>query len=59
MIRDLWLPPGVVWRRARRPTAVASAENRLAHIERRLTLLTWMVGANIVLTLAILGKLLR
>jgi hypothetical protein len=37
---------------------VAGYENRLAQIESRLTLLTWMVGLNIALTFAILGKLL-
>ncbi len=37
---------------------VAAYENRLARVESDLTLLKWMVGVNIALTLGILGKLL-
>jgi hypothetical protein len=37
---------------------VAGYENRLAKLEADLTLLKWMVGANIALSLIILGKLL-
>jgi hypothetical protein len=37
---------------------IAAYENRLASIESRLTLLTWMVGTNIVLTIFVLGRLL-
>jgi hypothetical protein len=32
--------------------------DRLARIERRLALLTWMVGTNLVVSLAILGRVL-
>jgi hypothetical protein len=32
-------------------------ETQLAGIERALAALRWMVGANVVLTLAVLGKL--
>jgi hypothetical protein len=37
---------------------VAAYENRLASIETRLVLLTWMVGTNIVITLGVLWRLL-
>jgi hypothetical protein len=37
---------------------VASYENRLASIEGRLQVLTWMVGTNIVVTLGVLWRLL-
>jgi hypothetical protein len=35
----------------------ASFENRLANVEARLLLLQWMVGSNLALTLAIVGRL--
>jgi phage shock protein A len=38
---------------------VATYESRLASTDARLTLLTWMVGANIALTVAVLAKLLH
>jgi hypothetical protein len=38
---------------------VASYENRLASIEGRLQVLTWMVATNIVLTLGVLWRLLK
>jgi hypothetical protein len=37
---------------------LAGYENRLANIDTRLTLLTWMVGTNIVITLGVLWRLL-
>ena len=37
---------------------VAAYDNRIAQIERDLTLLKWMVGTNIVLTLFLLGKVM-
>ena len=37
----------------------AGHENRLSSVESKLAVLTWMVGTNIVLTLAVLGVLLR
>jgi hypothetical protein len=37
---------------------LAGYENRLANIDTRLTLLTWMVGTNIVVTLGVLWRLL-
>lgn len=36
---------------------VAGFENRLANVEARLTLLTWMIGFNLVLTGAIVARL--
>jgi hypothetical protein len=35
----------------------AAFENRLANVEARLLLLTWMVGFNLVMTVAIMSKL--
>ncbi|WP_428390840.1 hypothetical protein [Lichenicoccus sp.] len=40
-----------------RATQVATYEVRLANVETRLSVLTWMVGANLALTLLVLGKL--
>jgi len=37
---------------------VAAYESRLAALEGRLTLLTWMVGTNVALTVLVLGRLL-
>lgn len=37
---------------------VAGYDNRLHNVESKLTLLTWMVGANIALSLGILLRLL-
>jgi hypothetical protein len=36
---------------------MASFENRLANLEAKLLLITWMVGFNLVLTLAVVGRL--
>jgi hypothetical protein len=36
----------------------ADYQRRLARIDSRLTLLTWMVGTNITLTLIVLGRLM-
>ncbi|TPV99030.1 MAG: hypothetical protein USCAAHI_01524 [Beijerinckiaceae bacterium] len=38
---------------------VAGFENRLANVESRLTLLTWMVGSNIALMMAGFGIVLK
>jgi hypothetical protein len=38
---------------------VAGYESRLSSVEARLAVLTWMVGTNIVLTVGVLGVLLR
>lgn len=37
---------------------IAAYENRLSSIESRLTLLTWMVGTNVALTMAVFFRLL-
>ncbi len=36
---------------------VAAYENRLGNVETKLAVLTWMVGANIALTIAVVVKL--
>jgi hypothetical protein len=36
---------------------VATYDSRMSTIENRLSVLTWMVGTNVALTLAIVGKL--
>jgi hypothetical protein len=38
---------------------LASYENRLANLETKVAVLTWMVGTNIALTLGVLWLLLR
>ena len=38
---------------------VAEYEPRLSGVEARLSVLTWMVGTNLVLTVGVLGVLLR
>ena len=45
-----------LWRREA-AEEVASFENRLANVEASLTILKWMVGFNLVLTVAIVGML--
>ena len=39
--------------------AVAAYENRFALLERKLDVLTWMVGFNLVFTLAVLWRLVK
>jgi len=39
--------------------AVAAHEARFAAIDSRLSVLTWMVGTNLVVTIGVLGKLLH
>lgn len=38
--------------------AIANYDSRLAAIDTRLTVLTWMVGTNLVVTLGVLWRLL-
>lgn len=38
---------------------VAGFDNRIGSLDARVMLLTWMVGTNIVLTLSVLGLILR
>lgn len=57
-LQDALLDPGNVEKAQRAAEEVAGYDNRLASIETRLTLLTWMVGTNVGLTLFVLGRLL-
>lgn len=57
-LHDALLDPGNAEKAQRAAEEVAGYENRLAAIESRLTLLTWMVGTNIALTVFVLGRLL-
>ena len=38
---------------------VAAYENRIANIETKLTVLTWMIAFNLALTVALVGKAFR
>jgi hypothetical protein len=57
-LHDALLDPGNADKAVRAAEEVAGYENRLASIESRLILLTWMVGTNVALTLFVLGRLL-
>lgn len=57
-LHDALLDPGNAEKAQRAAEEVAGYENQLAAIESRLTLLTWMVGTNIALTVFVLGRLL-
>jgi hypothetical protein len=52
-LRQANIPEDVARRAAEE---VASYESRIAGVERDLTILKWMVGTNIALTLLVLGK---
>ena len=57
-LRDALLEAGATPAKADKAAEeLASYENRLANIDTRLTVLTWMTGSNIVLTIAVLSKL--
>ena len=57
-LRDALLEAGASAETARKAAKeVASHESRLAGIESRLATLTWMVGTNVALTVAVLFKL--
>lgn len=65
-LHDALLDPGNAEKAVLAAEEVAAYENRLAAIESRLTLLTWMVGflialviGNLWLTVSILGRLPR
>jgi len=59
-VYDAFLAAAVPEATARKAAeAVAVYEKRLAGIERELAVLRWMVGTNVVLTVAVLVKLLR
>jgi hypothetical protein len=57
-LHDALLDPGNAEKAQRAAEEVAGYENRLAAIESRLTLLTWMVGTNVALTMAVFFRLL-
>lgn len=58
-VRDALLDAGASVEKADKASEeLAGYENRLASIDTRLAVLTWMVGMNLVMTLAVLGKLL-
>lgn len=56
---DALLEAGASEEKARKAAEeAASYEARFQSVERKLDVLTWMVGVNLVLTLGILGRLL-
>jgi hypothetical protein len=58
-LRDALIDAGAKQEKADKAAEeLAGYENRLANIDTRLTLLTWMVGTNIVVTLGVLWRLL-
>jgi hypothetical protein len=58
-LRDALIDAGAKQEKADKAAEeLAGYENRLANIDTRLTLLTWMVGTNIVITLGVLWRLL-
>ena len=59
-LRDALLEAGASPEKATKAAEeLASYETRLAGIEGRLSTLTWMVGTNVALTVAVLFKLFR
>ena len=58
-LRDALIDAGAKTEKADKAAEeLAGYENRLASIDTRLTVLTWMVGTNIVVTLGVLWRLL-
>ena len=57
-LQDALMDPGNAEKATRAAEEVAGYDMRLSAIETRLTLLTWMVGTNVGLTLIVLAKLL-
>lgn len=57
-LQDALLDPGNAEKAARAAEELAGYDNRFNAIERDLTLLKWMLGTNVALTLAVLGRLL-
>ncbi len=56
-VYDAFREAGASEEKARKAAeAIAAYENRFAAIERRLDVLTWMVGFNLAMTVAILWK---
>jgi hypothetical protein len=59
-LRDALLEAGATPEKAAKAAEEAAAyENRVAKIETDLTVLKWMVGTNLALTLGVLGKVLH
>jgi hypothetical protein len=56
-LQDALLDPGNAEKATRAAEELAGYDNRLSAIERDLTLLKWMVGTNVGLTLIVLGSL--
>jgi len=57
---DALIEAGASEEKARKAAeAVAAYENRFALLERKLDVLTWMVGFNLVCTLAVLWRLVK
>lgn len=57
-LHDALLQPGNAELARAAAEEVAAYEDRIGRIERDLNLLKWMVGTNVALTLAVLGRLL-
>jgi len=57
-LHDALLDPGNADKAQRAAEEVANYESRVTSIERDLTLLKWMVGTNVALTLFVLGKVI-
>lgn len=56
--RDAFLAAGVTAEQASKAAEeLAAYENRLASVDTRLSVLTWMAGANLALTIGVLFKL--
>lgn len=57
-LRDALIEAGATQEKADKAAEeLAGYETRLAGIDTRLAVLTWMVGANLALTLAVIAKL--
>jgi hypothetical protein len=53
-LHDALLDPGNADKAQRAAEEVANYDTRLASVDSRLTVLTWMVGTNVALTLGVL-----
>lgn len=59
-LRDALIEAGASEEKASRAAEeLASYENRLASMENKLSVLMWMVGTNLAVTLGLLAKMLR
>jgi hypothetical protein len=57
-LHDALLEPGNAEKAQRAAEEVADYNNRIRQIEADLTLLKWMVGTNVALTVFVLGKVI-